>query len=209
MLCETLISYGISLLRWIFTDCLQDTEWSRVDSFCWILVRKLCFRIKGRVGTFSRITSWLFEIFDSFLCSFVDLRSGFLSSITLWGPPTILDWFPEANASCSKNHNSYSSSKLNWAPERKTFKAPFSGHARAIHFKLSRTTHSMPELGVKNKFARVSTTLHYENWREIQHFSMKLESAHFDRFTKVNKAGSRIRCSDQLGVQKIHEVWLK
>ena len=40
MLCETLISYGISLLRWTFTDCLQDTEWSRVDSFCWILVRR-------------------------------------------------------------------------------------------------------------------------------------------------------------------------
>ena len=117
---------------------------------------KLCFRIKGRVGTFSRITSWLFEIFDSFLCSFVDLRSGFLSSITLWGPRSILERFPEANASCSKNHNSYSSSKLNLAPERKTFKAPFSVHAPAIHFKLSRTTPSVPELGANNNFAGLS-----------------------------------------------------
>ena len=127
---------------------------------------KLCCRIKGRVGTFSRITPWLFEIFHSFLCSFADLRSGFLASITLWGPPTILDRFPEANASCSKNHNSYSSSKLSWAPERKTFKAPFSGHIRAIHLKLSHTTHSMSELGVKNNFARVLITLHHGNWRE-------------------------------------------
>ena len=75
-------------------------------SLCWErfgpdFVKKLQKKV-NRAFDVTRISSRLFEIFDSFLCSFVDLRLGFISSITLWGPPTILDRFPEANASCSK-----------------------------------------------------------------------------------------------------------
>ena len=153
---------------WI-NNVLKIMIWSPLEGLVPLsssMTNKLCCRIKSRLCTFSEITSWPFDLFDYFLHSFVDLRLGFLSSITFWGPGSILVRFPEANASCSKNHNSYSSSKLSSALERKTFKASLSGHARAIHFKLSRTTHSMPELGVKNKFARVYINLLYGNWTE-------------------------------------------